>query len=141
MRISIGDKCVAAATTCSIHVVANLESGKTKDSTGDWDEDEVTGKSWDGSTEALVVIDATDTAALQAFDVFSLVGTLVDLKFEQTEGAKNRTAVTSGKLLSGKAIINDLTMNAPNGQNSTYTMQFKGQGPLVQGGKGPVTQS
>lgn len=55
LRLFINDRCVAAAQTCTVHLAAQLESSSSKDSTGDWEEQEVTGLSWDASTDALVI--------------------------------------------------------------------------------------
>ena len=130
LRIFIGEKCIAAATSCNVHIGASLEDSSTKDRTGDWSEQEVTGKSWDASTDALVVDDPEDTTGLQAFDAASMVGQKVIVKFCQTEGEKNRSKVASGKELSGYAYINDFNLTAPNSSKSTYTIQLTGDGPL-----------
>jgi hypothetical protein len=56
LRVLVGNpsKCVAAATSCTVHLSLQLESETTKDS-GDWDEQGPVGKNWDGSVDALVV--------------------------------------------------------------------------------------
>lgn len=131
LRLFIGEKCIAAATSCTLHIAASLEDASTKDSTGDWDEQEVTGKSWDASADALVVVDAEDTNGLQAFDAAALVGTKVTVKVCQTDGEKNRTKKTSGKEFTGSAWVNDFSMNAGNKANATYTIQLKGDGALA----------
>ena len=130
LRIFIGEKCIAAATSCNIHIGTSLEDASTKDSTSDWDEEDLTGKSWDGSSDALVVIDPEDADGLQAFDAASMIGTIVNIKFCQTEGEKNRSKVVSGKELSGSAYINDFHLTAGNKAKSTYTIQLTGDGPL-----------
>ena len=130
LRLFIGEKCIAAATSCSLHIAAQTESSRTKDTTGEWDELTTTGKTWDCSAEALVVIDAADTSGMQAFDYPSLIGTKVTVKLCQTNGEKNRTKVSSGKELSGEAIVTDFTMNAPDNAKSTYSIQLQGTGAL-----------
>lgn len=130
LRIFIGEKCIAAATSCNIHIGTSLEDASTKDSTSDWDEEDLTGKSWDGSSDALVVIDPEDADGLQAFDAASMIGTIVSVKFCQTEGEKNRSKVISGKELSGSARITDFSLTAGKKANATYSVQFKGYGPL-----------
>ena len=55
LRLFINNKCVAAAQTCTVHLAAQMQSSSSKDSTGDWEEQEVVGLSWDASTDALVV--------------------------------------------------------------------------------------
>ena len=56
LRVLVGNplKCVAAALSCQVHIAVQLAEVSTKDSDGDWQEQEPVGKSWDGSVEALV---------------------------------------------------------------------------------------
>ena len=136
-RIKVGSQYIAAATSCSLHIAANLEESTTKDSTGNWSEQEVTGKSWDGQAEAVVVVDAADTTGAKAFDLTELVGTKVTIVYEQTEGSMNRQAIAGGVTYTGEAVINDVSISAPNRQNATYTVQFTGTGALT---KAPVPE-
>lgn len=55
LRLLIDGKCVAASTSCTVHIAANVESKTTKDSEGDFEEREVTGLSWDAQVDALVI--------------------------------------------------------------------------------------
>lgn len=129
LRLFVGDKCIGAATSCSLHLSASLEDASTKDSTGSWTEQECTGKSWDASADALVFSEA-DAQAVGFFDAVALVGTKVTVKLQQTEGEKNRAAVASGKTLTGSAWVNDISLSAANKQNSTWTIQLTGDGAL-----------
>lgn len=129
-RVKLGGKYVAASNSCTLHVAANLEDTSTKDSTGDWSEQEVTGKSWDGSVDALVVIDSSDTDAITGIDATDLIGETVDIEYTQTTGEKNRADAASGIKRYGKAIVNDVSQTFSNKQNSTYSMQFQGVGAL-----------
>ena len=67
LRVLVGNpsKCVAAATSCTVHLSLQLESETTKDS-NDWDEQGPVGKNWDGSVDALVVDGIYDSAELVA---------------------------------------------------------------------------
>lgn len=127
LRIFITDKCIAAATDCSIHIGTSLEDSSTKDSTGDWATQECTAKNWDISSNALVVDDST---GMTYSAIKALIGTKVAIKVQETNGDKNRTAVTSGLTLSGNAWISDLTLNASNKQNQTWSVQLTGDGAL-----------
>ncbi len=136
-RVKINGKYVACATSCSLHVAANLEDATTKDSTGPWQEQACVGKSWDGQAEGVMSVQTTnDTTGVYAPDLTELVGETVTIEYEQTTGAKNRVAAdaATGEQLyrySGSAIINDVSISAPNRQNTTYTVQFTGTGELV----------
>lgn len=136
VRIFIGSKCVGAATSCSIHVAADLEETGTltKDDapssiaeTVAFKKQQVTAKSWDGNVSALVLAADTDELMSSA----RMVGTEVTIKFCQTTGEKNQTAVESVDELTGSAIINDWNANANVGERVTYQLSFTGNGELA----------
>lgn len=129
----VGGKCIAMATSCTFHVSAALESSSTKDSTGDWDEQEVVGLSWDASTDSLVTLTDNGLNGELPQDLLSLIinKTLVTLTFDQTNGTNNRTGMNSAIKKSGQAYLNDYSLTAANRQNSTITVQFQGTGPLA----------
>ena len=52
----VGGKCIAMATSCTFHIGTSLEDSSTKDSTGDWQEQEVVGLNWDASCDSLVTL-------------------------------------------------------------------------------------
>ena len=132
LRIMVGGKCIAMATNCTFHISAQLEDASTKDSTGDWQEQEVTGLSWDASTDSLVTLADNGTNGELPADIFSLIlnKTLVTLTFDQTAGTNNRTGQNSTIKRSGTAYVNDVQVTAQNRQNSTLSVKFTGTGPL-----------
>ena len=135
LRITIGDKFVAFSTSCMAHVSLNLEESSTKDSTNNFTEQTPTGASWDMSCDALYSVDA-DTPGKNGVDALDMVlaQQRVFVQFEQTQGEKNRVPVAGGVVYSGYAWVNDISINAPNRQNTTYTIQLTGDGPLTKGG-------
>ena len=108
LRVMVGGKCIAMAVNATFHVSAQMESSSTKDSTGDWDEQEVVGLSWDAQTDSLVT-----------------------LTFDQTNGANNRVGMNSAIKRSGSAYVTDVSISAQNRQNSQLSVQFTGTGPLA----------
>lgn len=137
LRLKIGtgtsQKYIAFATTCTVHVSATLEDSSTKDSTGDWQNQEITGLAWDISTDALFSVD-TDATGQNAQDALDLVlaKQKVFIEFEiGTSGAKNR--VDGSVAYSGWAWVNDISISAPNRQNATYSLQAQGDGALFSG--------
>lgn len=132
LRVMVGGKCIAMATSCTIHVSAQLEDSSTKDSTGDWQEQEVTGLSWDASTDSLVTLTDSGTNGELPQDLLALIinKTQVTLSFDTTAGANNRVGQNSTIKRSGTAYLTDYSLTAPNRQNSTLTCQFTGSGPL-----------
>lgn len=127
LRIFLQEKCIAAATDASIHIGTSLEDSSTKDSSADWTTQECTGKNWDISSNALVVDDST---GMTYASVKALIGTKVAVKVQETNGENNRTPVSSGLTLSGNAWVSDITLNASNKQNQTWSVQLTGDGPL-----------
>ena len=132
LRVMVGGKCIAMATSCTFHVSAQLEDSSTKDSVGDFQEQEVTGLSWDAQTESLVTIEDNGTNGELPQDLLSLMinKTKVTLTFDQTAGANNRVGQNSVIKKTGQAYITDMSVQAANRQNSTLSVQFTGTGPL-----------
>ena len=129
----VGGKCIAMATSCTFHVSAQLQDSSTKDSVGDFQEQEVTGLSWDAQTESLVTLVDNGSNGEQPQDLLSLMinKTKVTLTFDQTAGANNRVGQNSAIKKTGEAYINDINITAQNRQNSTISVQFSGTGPLA----------
>ena len=128
----VGGKCIAMATSCTFHIAAQMEDSSTKDSTGDWQEQEVTGLSWDASTESLVTLTDNGSNGELPQELLSLIinKTLVTLTFDQTAGTNNRTGQNSAIKCSGSAYVNDVQITAANRQNSTVSVKFIGTGAL-----------
>ena len=128
----VGGKCIAMATSCTFHVSAQLQDSSTKDSVGDFQEQEVTGLSWDAQTESLVTLEDNGSNGELPQDLLSLMinKTKVTLTFDQTAGANNRVGQNSAIKKTGEAYINDINITAQNRQNSTVSVQFSGTGPL-----------
>ena len=132
LRVMVGGKCIAMATSCTFHIATQLEDSSTKDSEGDWQEQEVTGLSWDAQTESLVTLEDNGTNGELPQDLLSLMinKTKVTLTFDQTAGTNNRVAQNSVIKKTGQAYITDMSVQAANRQNSTLSVQFTGTGPL-----------
>ena len=133
LRILVGGKCVAMATSCTFHVSAQLEDSSTKDSVGDWQEQEVTGLSWDAQTDSLVTLEDNGTNGELPQDLLGLIinKTKVTITFDQTAGANNRVGQNSAIKRTGDAYVTDVTITAQNRQNSTFSAKLTGTGPLT----------
>ncbi|MBQ2300699.1 MAG: hypothetical protein II279_04370 [Bacteroidaceae bacterium] len=132
LRILVGGKCVAMATSCTFHVSAQLEDSSTKDSVGDWQEQEVTGLSWDAQTDSLVTLEDNGTNGELPQDLLGLIisKTKVTITFDQTAGTNNRVGQNSAIKRTGEAYVTDVTITAQNRQNSTFSAKLTGTGPL-----------
>ena len=132
LRVMVGGKCIAMATSCQFHISAQMEDSSTKDSTGDWQEQEVVGLSWDAQTDSLVTLEDNGSNGELPQDLLSLIinKTKVQLTFDQTAGTNNRTGQNAAIKRTGWAWLNDISISAANKQNSQLTAQFTGTGPL-----------
>ena len=132
LRLMIGGKCIAMSTSAQFHISAALEDSSTKDSTGDWQEQEVVGLSWDCSCDSLVTLTDNGANGELPADLLSLIinKTLVTVTFDQTAGTNNRTGQNSTIKRTGTAYVTDVNITAANRQNSTCTIQLTGTGPL-----------
>ena len=133
LRVMVGGKCIAMASSCQIHIGTQLEDSSTKDSTGDWQEQEVTGLNWDATTDSLVTLEDNGTNGELPQDLMSLIinKTQVTLSFDTTAGTNNRVGQNSVIKRSGTAYLTDYNLTAPNRQNSTLNCKFTGTGPLA----------
>ena len=132
LRVMVGGKCIAMATSCTFHISAQTESASTKDDANDFEVNEVVGLSWDASTDSLVTLTDNGTNGELPTDLMSLIlnKTKVTLTFDQTAGTNNRTGQNSAIKRSGEAYLTDYSLSAQNRQNSTLSCQFTGTGPL-----------
>ena len=132
LRVMVGGKCIAMATSCTFHISAQVEDSSTKDDANDFANNEVTGLSWDASTDSLVTLTDNGTNGELPTDLMSLIinKTVVTLTFDQTAGTNNRTGQNSAIKRSGQAYLTDYSISAQNRQNSTLSCQFTGTGPL-----------
>jgi hypothetical protein len=132
LRVMVGGKCIAMATSCTFHISAQTESASTKDDANDFEVNEVVGLSWDASTDSLVTLTDNGTNGELPTDLMSLIinKTAVTLSFDTTSGTNNRTGNNSAIKKSGTAYVTDYSITAQNRANSTLSVQFTGSGPL-----------
>lgn len=127
---------IGSALQLQVHIALQMESASTKDTTGMWDIQAPTGLSYDITTNALVRGGDTITSTVQAQGLSELesiyeAGTPVKFRIANTSGANNRTI--GAVIMSGSVIVSQLTINAPNRQNTSYDAQLAGWGPFVVG--------
>ena len=132
LRVMVGGKCIAMATSCTFHISAQVESASTKDDANDFEVNEVTGLSWDAQTDSLVTLTDNGVNGELPTDLLSLIinKTKVTLTFDQTAGTNNRTGQNATIKRSGEAYLTDYSLSAQNRQNSQLSCQFSGTGPL-----------
>ena len=129
-------KILAAAKSLSLHVSMSLEDATTKDTTGDWQVQEPTSLTWEISSNALVRSGDTITSTVLGQDFASVediyeASAPVKFQIANVSGANNRTK--GAVICSGSVVITQLTLNAQNRQNATYSTTLSGYGMYTVG--------
>lgn len=124
-------KVIAAAKQLSLHCSLSLEDSTTKDTAGDWINQDPTSLSYDISTSALVrsgesITSQVPAMSLKDIEDIYVAGTPVLWEIANVGGANNRTKVST--IVSGLAVLTQLTMNGPNRQDATYEARLNGYG-------------
>ena len=114
LRLFIGTKCVAGATSCTFENTTEFEDTSTKDSDSKGKEQKPKRNTFNITVEALVVNETDSTGyTMSSFVSQVITGSPVQFRFTETNGSQNRTQVTQPEMAySGTALINDLTIRA-----------------------------
>lgn len=128
----VGGKCIAMATSCQLHISAQMEDSSTKDDAGNWQTQEVVGLSWDVQTDSLITLIDNGSNGELPTDLLSLIisQTKVTLTFDQTAGTNNRVGQNAAIKRTGYAYLTDYNLVAQNRTAAKLTCQFQGDGPL-----------
>ena len=126
-RVFVGSAAVPEATNCQVTIQGNLEDATTKDSTGGWNEEQMTSKQWSVQVDDVDASLATLRALITRFnsDSKTTVG------WDQTAGAQNSVAQHADFARSGQAILNDLSIQANNRTTIQVSCQYQGSGALA----------
>ena len=126
----------------TLHVSATTENSSTKDTTGDWDEFEVTGLAFDIQSEALV-IDNENPNNESNIAIFEEMMTDDPHYFSiaATEGTQNREWEEQTPICTGQVKLTSLQVTAANRQNSTVSATFTGFGELTVGSTSAVSNA
>jgi predicted secreted protein len=103
---------------------------------GKWDDADIDTLSWTITSENFYAETADGKTFAELFAYYS-AGTVLDIKFGTA--ATSTTGVpeggwaepATGTVLTGKAIITSLDLNAPNDDNASVSITFTGKGPLA----------
>lgn len=114
---------LAAGKNCSFHGSANIEDVTTKDTPTGATEQEFVSRQYDMSSDALVVYAADAATWLDA------VGKEINFSCDLTTGSDNKTQSMS--LCTGKAIINDVSLQAQDRSNATIAIQATTTGTVI----------
>ncbi len=130
----MGGKSIAYATNHTLEINGETVNTSNKDEGGgDWESSEISILSWSVNSDNLFSTDGQGNLYDDLFDAM-IAKQPINLVFATKSGSA--TDVPTGgwtaaiPKFSGDAVITSLSLNAPNGEYATYTVQFKGVGAL-----------
>lgn len=134
LMLFANSKAIALATSCKLSVSAEMIDTQSKDS-GIWVEKMVKKLSWTGSSENLFSADAN----INGYDVLldlMIKHQPIDLQFGIPANAGENEIPAEGWTLppgsySGKALISNMELNAPDGDKATFSVSLEGSGALT----------
>lgn len=135
LMLFVGGKSIAAATSHTLEVTAETADTSNKDEGGgDWASSEVSSLAWTASSENLFTVEGNGEGYDSLFDLMVSKQPIDAVFGRKKETATNVpeagwTANTTG-VYEGKVVITSLSLNAPNGEYATYSVQFTGVGEL-----------
>ena len=143
LMLFVGGHSIGYATNHTLSINADTKETSTKDSGGKWQTSEAGILSWTASSENLMSNDQQGVGYQQLVDyminrttvvgVFTLEGNSTDLDTHKLDNVPTGgwTPDNSTPTLTGNMIITSVEMNAPNGENATFTVNFTGNGALT----------
>lgn len=133
-------KSIGFSTSHTLSTSASTISISHKDladaGSGRWEDQDIDTLTWTITSESFYANQAEGITFADLWNYYA-AGTVLDLKFgvaaDNTSGVPvgGWTVPSSGTVLSGKAIITSVDLNAPTGDNVTVSIQFTGKGALT----------
>ena len=141
VKASGGDyKSIGFATNHTLSTSASTISISHKDladaGSGKWDDQDIDTLSWTITSESFYANEAEGVTFADIWGYYA-AGTVLDLKFgvaaDSSTGVPTGgwVAPVSGTVLSGKAIISSVDLNAPTDDNASVSITFTGKGALT----------
>ena len=128
MLVKIDDEVVALQKGATLNRSADTIENTTKTSNG-WKEFEASFKSWSIDCDGLYTLPtATGTTSFRAMEDAFVNGDQVDVEFVLADDEGLSTGDTTG--YTGKAIIVDFPLEAPQDDSVTFSVSFQGTGAL-----------
>lgn len=134
LMIFVDGKATALATNHRLSITADTSEAASKDD-GAWGSSTVTKMRWEGSTEALVSMDAGAESFDKMFDAMMARNTVKIVSGKPVNASDDGVpeegwTEPTTDYYTGDALITSLERNDPNGDNSTMTVTFTGVGRL-----------
>lgn len=130
----VNGKSISYATSHTLHIAGETQDTSNKDEGGGgWASSEVSILSWDASSDNFY---STDGEGNNYDNLYSYM--IAKTPITGVFGVKTGTATDvpaggwsySTPYYKGKCVITDLSLNAPNGEYATFTVQLQGVGAL-----------
>lgn len=135
-------KSIGFATNHTLSTSASTISVSHKDladaGSGKWDDQDIDTLSWTITSENFYANEAEGVTFADLWNYYA-AGTVLDLKFgvaaDSTTGVPDGgwAVPATGTVLSGKAIISSVDVNAPVDENANFSITFTGKGALTVG--------
>jgi len=132
MMLFLNNLPIAFSKDAKLSIKAGIRPTSSKDS-GNWTDKKAGRLDWNASTDALYtdVLTAQTTTSFDELFALMVARTPIDLAFAITAGDPGaQTIHATKKNLAGKAIITGLDVNAPEEDNSSFSMTLEGTGEL-----------
>lgn len=129
-RAFVGGNAVPEASSCQVSITGNMESSKTKDSEGSFEQEQMTSRSWSVQVDSYGATAGSLIAVILQFVSDEKVAVGWDETKVVTD-SQNRTPNNAAFARSGQAILNDFTIQANNRTNIQVTRQYMGSGALA----------
>lgn len=147
LMLFVKGKSIAFATNHKLSITAETVETASKDDGGKWVKKCVKKLSWNTSTENLFSVDGAGSNYDDLFDLMTN-RTEIELIFSLEKDYNNKAdevpstgwTPSTDKQYKGKAVITSLELNAPNGDNATFTASFEGVGALAKVSEVQVTE-
>lgn len=133
LRLFIGTKCVAGATSCTFENTTEFEETSTKDTDTKGKDQTPKRNTFNVTVEALVVNENDSTGYTMSSFVSQVIsGSPIKFTFTETNGSQNRTQNTSPNMkYSGSALINDLTIRSETDGMVKISCKLMGYGSIT----------
>lgn len=133
-------KSIGFSTNHTLSTSASTISVSHKDladaGNGRWEDSDIDTLTWSITSESFYANEVEGIGFADLFGYYA-AGTVLDLKFGVASDSVSGVPTggwavpSSGTVLSGKAIISSIDLNAPDGDNASFSIQFQGKGALT----------
>jgi hypothetical protein len=127
LRIFLDGQVITAALNCQFRIKSNVRDNSTKDTTGDWAQNEILDMGWEVTADSAVW--TGEGPGKNTKDLLDYRGALVGVELAVTNGEYN--AEKDDVLFVGTAILTSITVTAKNRENSTCNVILTGKDILT----------